>query len=67
MKVVCCECKKVLKDGAEPASHTYCIPCSVMVLAEFNRYFERLEKEKAGGVGTGQVAITPLAKERMTA
>ena len=27
MKVVCCICGKVVKEGTEPASHTYCDEC----------------------------------------
>ena len=71
MKVVCCGCNAVLKPGTgkptDPISHGYCVPCYFNAMADVDLYFARLEKEKAGGVGTGQDAKTPLARERMIA
>ena len=33
LKVICCECKKVLKEGPDDnVSHTYCEPCAAKFL-----------------------------------
>ena len=37
IEVICCECKKVIKEGEEPASHTYCEICGPKAIEKLER------------------------------
>lgn len=71
MKIVCCDCKRVMNKGTgetgEKISHTYCATCYGKAIADINAYFGVLENERDAGVGSVPGATLVSGKERMIA
>ena len=36
MKVICCVCRTIIKDGEEPISHTYCKVCAAALFRQMD-------------------------------
>ena len=44
MKIVCCICGRVVKEGTEPVSHTYCPECLPGFLEELGLDIKEIGK-----------------------
>jgi hypothetical protein len=56
MKVVCCVCRTIIKDGEEPASHTYCKVCAAALFRQMD-IWDLTKKEESNVCYSEQAAV----------
>jgi hypothetical protein len=67
MKVICCECGKMIRPGADPkdqrVSHGYCRPCKERILAEMDAWVDQMERADAAvSIRSGASTLTPTGR-----
>jgi len=60
MKIQCAWCRKVIKDGSPPISHTICLTCKIKLEEETDEYIRKNDFETWKSFKANKMALKEI-------